>query len=372
MKKNNQVSPENVADYWKRKHGFQPPLHPQQMIGWMLLISAALFIHTIQIPSLPVSLQIPLQIVAALVLTILLCAMLRTSLCNCEDLGKPFCGDNGLQCQWCHTILTDSQTKHCSLCNKCVEGFDHHCKWLNQCIGRKNYFHFGISITSACLLCVAICLLGVIEISLFFMCNERGACIHPRFVNTSIHPIAFTFLSGIFILLSGLGSGLLIHLCAFHAYIKWKGWTTYEYIRRQIEKESNTVPTNYLIHKTKKPWKSQCPCFACYDACRSKNATSQQASPTVYAISNGLTGGVTSLLLHHAMSSMIYIHPTLPAIVTSTPELKTVPKKPPRSKVLRSFKVPKIIRTSPSVDAPGESCNNHESPNSSHQLLTTA
>ena len=32
--------------------------------------------------------------------------------------------------------------KHCRTCDKCVGGFDHHCKWLNNCVGEKNYKSF--------------------------------------------------------------------------------------------------------------------------------------------------------------------------------------------------------------------------------------
>ena len=35
-----------------------------------------------------------------------------------------------------------NRRKHCGFCNKCVLGYDHHCWFLNTCIGANNYKAF--------------------------------------------------------------------------------------------------------------------------------------------------------------------------------------------------------------------------------------
>ena len=35
-------------------------------------------------------------------------------------------------------VMTTPRSFHCFLCDKCVEGYDHHCPWLNNCIGANN------------------------------------------------------------------------------------------------------------------------------------------------------------------------------------------------------------------------------------------
>ena len=39
-------------------------------------------------------------------------------------------------------IIKQSKTKHCIICNKCIENWDHHCYWLNICINKETYNFF--------------------------------------------------------------------------------------------------------------------------------------------------------------------------------------------------------------------------------------
>ena len=49
-------------------------------------------------------------------------------------------------------VLTTPRSQHCSICDRCVERWDHHCPWINNCVGVRNHNNFMVFLISLVLL----------------------------------------------------------------------------------------------------------------------------------------------------------------------------------------------------------------------------
>ncbi|XP_063715653.1 palmitoyltransferase ZDHHC11-like isoform X2 [Symsagittifera roscoffensis] len=143
-------------------------------------------------------------------------------------------------CYICDAFVGRS-AKHCGQCNKCVEGFDHHCLWLNNCVGKRNYRYFiytlvvgiiilfGVVICSAALIFVAA--LDQDKIQTWIASNGKGETDFVVFGRVS-RPV-FLVYNCVLVLVATVILGFTLHLLAFHIYLNWRSMSTYDYIVRQ-------------------------------------------------------------------------------------------------------------------------------------------
>jgi hypothetical protein len=71
--------------------------------------------------------------------------VLVTAWRSCESIDPAASVEDALPNGWCGVRLNGSRwdkTRYCALCRKAVPGLDHHCTWLQTCIGKANYAQF--------------------------------------------------------------------------------------------------------------------------------------------------------------------------------------------------------------------------------------
>lgn len=116
-------------------------------------------------------------------------------------------------CTTCKSFRTEG-TVHCARCDKCIFKFDHHCLWLDNCIGGGNYKIF-------------------IFYSLFLLLDFLFKIFVFGFLiskSAKNHLNAFFMFNGIFALIA---AGFMSWLIFFHSMLFFKNLTTYEYIKQQ-------------------------------------------------------------------------------------------------------------------------------------------
>ena len=71
-------------------------------------------------------------------------------------------------CADCKVIKTP-RSRHCNLCDICVDRFDHHCPWVNNCIGKGNYARFYSFVFTQSLYLLSVSIVSILYYKLEFV-----------------------------------------------------------------------------------------------------------------------------------------------------------------------------------------------------------
>ncbi|CAF3390146.1 unnamed protein product [Rotaria sp. Silwood1] len=149
-----------------------------------------------------------------------------------------------LYCHVCDVHVTE-KAKHCSSCNKCIYSFDHHCIWLNTCIGGKNYRLFLLMLTLIVIGTLFIFLNSLLQ----FIGSFQDVSSSSSSSSLSLKPyygsdqyailmipsskVAFQVITAFVALISIVAWGLTGYLLVFHIYLCYYGFSTYDYVVNQ-------------------------------------------------------------------------------------------------------------------------------------------
>ena len=67
-------------------------------------------------------------------------------------------------CPFCQVIRLP-QSRHCNICNRCIDRYDHHCPWINNCVGRTNHSRFYVHLILIVAYCVGSLLNAILKLA---------------------------------------------------------------------------------------------------------------------------------------------------------------------------------------------------------------
>ncbi|XP_017516915.2 palmitoyltransferase ZDHHC18 isoform X4 [Manis javanica] len=236
----------------------------------LLILTTSVLFFVFDCPFLARQLTLAIPIIAAILFFFVMSCLLRTSLtdpgilpratvCEAAALEKQIDNTgsstyrppprtrevmiNGqmVKLKYCFTckMFRPPRTSHCSVCDNCVERFDHHCPWVGNCVGRRNYRFFYAFILSLSFLTAFIFACVVTHLTL----RSQGS----NFLST----LKETPASVLELVICFFSIWSILGLSGFHTYLVASNLTTNEDIKGSwSSKRGGEASVNPYSHKS--------------------------------------------------------------------------------------------------------------------------
>lgn len=132
----------------------------------------------------------------------------------------------------CH-IYRPPRTVHCGICNNCVDRFDHHCPWIGNCVGKRNYRYFLWFVTMALVNILWVMALAATDLGLRLIASGLSGL--DAFVTVVLSNPADILV----ILYTLVAGGFVAVLFFFHLHLVTNGITTNEQIKKMYKGKKN-------------------------------------------------------------------------------------------------------------------------------------
>ncbi|KAK5163951.1 palmitoyltransferase swf1 [Saxophila tyrrhenica] len=135
-------------------------------------------------------------------------------------------------CSTCN-LTKPARSKHCSLCGTCVAMCDHHCPWINNCVGRGNYRYFLALLLSLGVMDLYGAYLSYWLLQPWFKLHRGGGFFTQQYWDDTFQVMVIAINAG-GLSIAGVGmltiatAALPFGLLGYHCYLIWAGMTTNE------------------------------------------------------------------------------------------------------------------------------------------------